>query len=464
MMNLKNILAGLITLILLLLVLLSFLPKKNIPTPGAIIFTAIPATNDFDNTRFPEQSIIFQINALDNEPIQLTHGFYSARSPEVSFDGSKMLFSAQKNKDERWQIWEMDRHTSTFKQITTRSFNCTDPAYIPNGSIVFSSTSLRLSNVDGVMALFTIKTDGTGETQITFHPNDDQSPTVLRDGRILINTRQVYPGQGPSIQLVLRPDGTKGELFYKPNPESDLRSRGWETEDGYFVYVESQGNGPGRIMSINTSRPLYSQIDLSADYSGAFYSVFPSKNNEYLVSYQTDPEKNFGLYRMKPGSESPMELIYANKDFNLIEPVSSIIRTKPKNLPSRIVEGDENGTILCLDANLSQDSVVSGIQSSKTFTVEVLGVNETLASVPVSADGSFYIEVPSNLPIRFQTFNEDGQLVRGPSDWIWVRPKERRGCIGCHEDKELTPENRVPLAVKEKPFNLLDYAKNMKAD
>ena len=112
-MNLKNILTGLITLIILLLVLLSFLPKKNVPTSGAIIFTAISATNDFDNTRFPEQSIIFQINAPDNEPVQLSKGFYSARSPEVSFDGQKMLFSAQKNEDEPWQIWEMDIYSST---------------------------------------------------------------------------------------------------------------------------------------------------------------------------------------------------------------------------------------------------------------------------------------------------------------------------------------------------------------
>ena len=126
MMNLKNILTGFVALIILLLVILSFLTKSGESETETIIFTAIPVSaNHFEPTRFPEESKIFQINAPDNEPIQLTPEFHSARSPEVSFDGSKMLFSAQKNKDEIWQIWEMDVNTSTFKQITTRSFNCT---------------------------------------------------------------------------------------------------------------------------------------------------------------------------------------------------------------------------------------------------------------------------------------------------------------------------------------------------
>jgi len=49
------------------------------------------------------------------------------------------------------------------------------------------------------------------------------------------------------------------------------------------------------------------------------------------------------------------------------------------------------------------------------------------------------------------TFNDDDQVVSGPSDWLWVRPFERRGCVGCHEDSELAPENIVPLAINKWP-------------
>ena len=49
---------------------------------------------------------------------------------------------------------------------------------------------------------------------------------------------------------------------------------------------------------------------------------------------------------------------------------------------------------------------------------------------------------------------QNGKVLNGPSGWIWLRPNERRGCIGCHEDHEMVPENRVPLAVKTSPVNI----------
>jgi hypothetical protein len=33
------------------------------------------------------------------------------------------------------------------------------------------------------------------------------------------------------------------------------------------------------------------------------------------------------------------------------------------------------------------------------------------------------------------------------SAWIWAKNKENRGCIGCHEDGELTPENAFATAL-----------------
>jgi hypothetical protein len=69
-----------------------------------------------------------------------------------------------------------------------------------------------------------------------------------------------------------------------------------------------------------------------------------------------------------------------------------------------------------------------------------------LGEIDVEQDGSFNIRVPANIPIRLQLLDEDGLALR-TCEWIWVRNKESRGCIGCHEDGELTPENRVVEAV-----------------
>jgi hypothetical protein len=54
-------------------------------------------------------------------------------------------------------------------------------------------------------------------------------------------------------------------------------------------------------------------------------------------------------------------------------------------------------------------------------------------------------------PFKIRTIDKDGNVLHGPCDWIWLRPNERRGCVGCHEDQEMVPENRVSLAVKKSP-------------
>ena len=40
-------------------------------------------------------------------------------------------------------------------------------------------------------------------------------------------------------------------------------------------------------------------------------------------------------------------------------------------------------------------------------------------------------------------------LPCGSCGWIWARNHQAQGCIGCHEDPELTPPNRVSDALKE---------------
>ena len=52
-----------------------------------------------------------------------------------------------------------------------------------------------------------------------------------------------------------------------------------------------------------------------------------------------------------------------------------------------------------------------------------------------------------------QTLDERGLALR-TCGWIWVKPKETRGCIGCHEDPERIPENQYVLAL-QRPSNRL---------
>jgi len=69
-----------------------------------------------------------------------------------------------------------------------------------------------------------------------------------------------------------------------------------------------------------------------------------------------------------------------------------------------------------------------------------------LAEVAVEDDGSFNIAVPADTPIQLQLLDGNGLALRSCA-WIWARNHESRGCIGCHEDGELTPEDRFAKAL-----------------
>ena len=45
-------------------------------------------------------------------------------------------------------------------------------------------------------------------------------------------------------------------------------------------------------------------------------------------------------------------------------------------------------------------------------------------------------------------------MLQAMGSSFWVMPGERRGCIGCHEDRELTPPNRHVLALREEPVKV----------
>ena len=94
-------------------------------------------------------------------------------------------------------------------------------------------------------------------------------------------------------------------------------------------------------------------------------------------------------------------------------------------------------------------------ENGQTSKVQIIGLDNMIGETEVAEDGSFYLEITADQPVRFQTVNENGEIVRGPSSWLWVRPNERRGCVGCHEDREMAPQNVVPKAIEKAPVAMI---------
>lgn len=423
-----------------------------------IIFTrtAVKSNNlnfdKSDSSGYFSQAQIVELNPDKPEGSLkvLTSDYYSARSPEISYDGNYLLFAAQQKQNDLWQIWEMDLNDLKSRQVTSLKENCTDPAYLPLGRIVFSKYSAN-DTLRAGHSLYTCNIDGSNMKRITFNPHTYLASKVLSDGRVLTIGRQVFPDKGVPMYMVLRPDGTKSELFYKGAEGSNLNSPALEANNGKIVFIETDKNDPdaGNLISINYNRPLHSRVNLSSEIKGDFHYVFPQHSGRLLVSYRKSESDRYALYEFDPEKKALGKLIYSNNAYDVTELVVTGKHERPKKLPSEVDMGVKTGLLLCQDINVLD--MKPSATFSKSSRIRIMGIDSTLGFVDVAEDGSFYLKVMADKPFQIQTVDKDGNVSRSSCGWIWLRPNERRGCVGCHEDPEIVPGNRVPLSVKKSP-------------
>jgi len=79
-----------------------------------------------------------------------------------------------------------------------------------------------------------------------------------------------------------------------------------------------------------------------------------------------------------------------------------------------------------------------------------------LGTVPVETDGSIHFKLPPYIPVYFQALNEQGLAVQSMRSIIYVAPKEKLSCVGCHERRLAAPPmaKKKPLAMKRGPSTI----------
>jgi len=416
-----------------------------------VVFTRVPVNKTDIGKDLPHLFTGAGLSAIsqsgtNNEAVNLTPDFYSACSPHVSYDAQHLLFLGQKEENDLWQVWEMDLKSKTSRQITNCKMSCNSVCYLPGNRIAFSKEMKDKKRGINSNTLFAMNFDGTNLEQITFHPHDDFISTVLKEGRILINSRQVFPKKGKTKLLAMRPNGTKAELFY--SDDSSTVYGQCVTEQNGLIYLTEQNqdtNSKVDIVSVSYNRPLHSKINYTSGIPGNFYWVLPLSAEKMIVSYRSPDSKNIGLWNFSLTEKSISEPLYNNAEFNCFEPVLIQPYNRPRKLPNDMNKAQSSGSLLCTNINLT------GTKTTNATKIELLGLEKSLGIIEMEKDGSVYLSVVADTPVRIQTLDADNNIVSGPSEWIWVRPFERRGCIGCHENHELVPQNTVPMAINKWP-------------
>lgn len=366
----------------------------------------------------------------------LTSEFMSAFSPEVSYDGKSMIFAGRKNETSPWQIWEMNLNNSKVRNISPCHENCMYPSYLPGSQVVFSKMLVN-DSLKSQLSLFRCNTDGTGLERITFTPATWFASSVLADGRILAKCSQ--PDGKPEF-MVLRPDGTKAELFCKPQLELG-GSRAGETQEGNILFTGKKQDGSvSEIITVSYNNPFQGTSVLTSGMTGDFLSVHTAPGRT-LVCYRDLPGEKYRLYEFDY-NDGLGNVLHGSDEYDIVEAVLKGEKPKPRKLPSEVDKLVKTGLLLCQD--------VSFPDGKKITKIEVAGIDSSHGTILPEADGSFYLKVISDMPFRLRTYDEKGEMVN-ECNWMSLRPNERRGCTGCHEDPQVVPENRIPLAVKKTP-------------
>jgi hypothetical protein len=410
----------------------------------------------------------------------LTPDFFAAADPRTSFDGARVLFAAKKSGDSQWQIWEMNIDGSGARQITRCAGDCLRPAYLPRGEIVYTAfstepgasfvrksvahagVSLPESGARTVLTsqLWVSKVDGSEAHPITFGPGDFQVETVLRNGAILATARSpLLPSSGQPADrelYTLRPDGTGLATLRCDHQHPAIRSQAQELDDGAVVFVKaaltSQGLG-GNLAWIR--RGVLHNAPLTAPPIQAL-SPQPLAAHDLLVTREsTAPVRGtqLSLFLFNATTGKFGAPIYKDPKFSTVEAVPVAAHEPPRWYWSTLSPDLHRAYFVCLNAYLAE-GLPGGRISSRLSRVRVLKLDAAtqtevvLGEAPVEEDGSFYIAVPPDQPVRFEALDNAGRVVRAQRSWIWSRSGEEHGCVGCHEDRALAPENRWPLALR----------------
>jgi len=60
---------------------------------------------------------------------------------------------------------------------------------------------------------------------------------------------------------------------------------------------------------------------------------------------------------------------------------------------------------------------------------------QIIGYAPIEPDGSFKLHVPADTPVALAVIDEQGRAFQTHTNWIQVRPGERRTCDGCHSPR-----------------------------
>jgi hypothetical protein len=458
------------------------------PLPD-IVFVRIPSANEpstavvktqYHRGRYVDGCQVVRLSFREGRAKEelLTAGFLSACDPEVSFDGTRILFAGKRQAGQPWQIWQMNLGDRSVKQVTRGISDAVSPLYV--GSLFHLNDRLPTRKIvyraDG--HLYTCSLDGSEPRQITFSPYPEFGPAVLPNGRI------IFSRSGKTVDLLaVNIDGTDllEYLTAADVPGNKAMVRVGSNGRVYFIRGDArQWLDGGVIYSVDMRRPLHSYQVVALAANGSFHTPCPLPDGRLIVSFLPKTKNSlFSLYLLPPiqkfcgvqgrfSKRAPgrrRQKLYTSDSHHCIDAHAIVSRPIVKGRSSFVAHEQDTGVLYCLDVYIGRRPEINRLARGTVKRVRVFtGQRQVLGTAPVEPDGSFHIRVPARTPLAFELLDGAGKTLLRQRTWTWVMPRESRGCIGCHEDRELAPPNKMAEALLKPAVLLIQKSGKQKGE
>jgi hypothetical protein len=291
-------------------------------------------------------------------------------------------------------------------------------------------------------AIEVIPLSGGAPSRLSHVPNAYLTDGVLRDGRILYEALSLSAPDGSTSHSVadiftVYPDGTGVEtLRCDHGPD---RSDAQQLISGDVLFHVNR-----RFARFRSALAEQTSIDQpDGESAGRVAEVEPGA---WIVSRPYAGANRLGLFFWTQATGQLTDLA-TPRTANAIDPVIVASRVPPPQFPSGLVPSRKTGNLLCLDANISKDPMPGEPRRIRVFTQSEQGTDLCLGETAIDPDGSFYVEVPADRPLRMEVLGAQDTVIRAERNWFWMRPSEQRICVGCHAGPERAPENKVPAVL-----------------
>jgi hypothetical protein len=186
--------------------------------------------------------------------------------------------------------------------------------------------------------------------------------------------------------------------------------------------------------------------------------VAEAANGDLIVSAKHSGDARFALYS---GNRKLQSFV----DADAVDPVMITLREGPRRFPSARVPERGAANLLCLNANITRDRALDAAPRAVRIFTQAEGKAKLLGQSLIEPDGSFYVQLPGEMPLRMEVVGAGGKVLRAEKNWWWLRTGEQRVCVGCHAGPERAPDNDVPAILQKttEPVKMLLDAPRMRA-